>query len=322
MNATNWTGCERRKRDLDCYQGAWAAKQKVIMSFGSEGTEAAMGYKTILVGLVSPRSAKDLIGIAASLAETFDSHLIGLHVVPDAFIPAAVPIEVTAELLEAQRSANEAQGSQVAAVFADAIRGLRFPTEWRKAEARLESIADVIMRHARAADLVIVGQPDEKLDLIDGIDVSEEVMVGSGRPLLIVPSVGHNGPIGKKVLIAWNNSKESARAVFDAVPFLKKAESVTLLTIKPPRGGEEREGELPAADIAAALARHGISPVVSDATAQPHKVAEEILAQVKSTGADLVVMGGYGHWRLREFVFGGATRKMYDAMTVPVMMSH
>ena len=281
--------------------------------------------RTVIVHLDNPRRAQDLLGVAASIAEAHSARLVGLHVVPDIFIPATVPVEVTGELIEAQQRADAQAAAKIEAQFNEAMAAARVPHEWRKAQARFETVADVVMRHGRTADLIVVGQPEQKLDVFSGIDASEEIVLGSGRPVLVVPMTGHDGPIGKHILVAWKDSREAARATFDALVLLKAASSVRILSVSRPKGGA-RPGDggrvIEATEIAASLARHGVKCEIVEATGPDSSVPGEILAQVKSKGCDLVVMGGYGHSRLREVVFGGATRAMFDTMTVPVLMSH
>ena len=284
-----------------------------------------MSIKTILVHLNAEPQAADLMGVAASIAEVSSAHLIGLHVVPDAYIPAAVPPEVVGELMDSQRQANEAAAAKIEAHYRQAVAGLRVAAEWRKVQARFESIADVVIRHGRAVDLVVLGQSEQKLDIFSGIDTSEEVMLRVGRPVLMVPLKGKNGPIGKRILIAWKDKREAARAVFDALPFLEGAEAVHILTVTAPKGHDKGAAvphAIPAADIAATLAHHDVRCEIIETVAEDSTVFDEILNQIRERRCDMVVMGGYGHSRLREIVFGGTTRGMFDEMTVPVLMSH
>jgi nucleotide-binding universal stress UspA family protein len=284
-----------------------------------------MSLKTVLVHLETEAAAVSVAKTALNLAKSFSAHLIGLHVVPDAFISAAVPPEVVGELLEAQREANRAAGKRVADSFAQVIAGQDVSSEWRLIEAHFEPVATVAMRHGREADLVVLAQPDQSINLIDGIGATEEVMLGLGRPALIVPSQSQLQTVGKRILLAWNGSRESARAVFDSLPMLKKAENVRILTAGPDKGGlwAGTDGDpAPAAGIAAALARHGVKCEIARAAAPSSDVAHDLLSETQSAGCDLLVMGGYGHWRLREIVFGGATKGVLKNAKVPVLMSH
>jgi nucleotide-binding universal stress UspA family protein len=149
----------------------------------------------------------------------------------------------------------------------------------------------------------------------------EQVALASGRPVLIVPYAGHFDNVGRRVLIAWNATREAARAVSDAMPLLTSAELVTVLTIDP-REGPHGHGELPGADIALHLARHGVKAQIERTVSAGMPVGEVLLSRVADLGADLIVMGAYGHSRAREVLLGGATRSVLRSMTVPVLMSH
>src|SRR5215471_6305021 len=143
----------------------------------------------------------------------------------------------------------------------------------------------------------------------------------SGRPILVVPYVGNFADLGRRVVIGWNASREAARAVNDAMPLLTSAETVTVLTIDP-REGPRAHGELPGADISLHLARHGVKAEIERTVSADLPVGEVLLSRVADLGADLLVMGAYGHSRARELLLGGATRSLLRSMTLPVLMSH
>ncbi|MBV8576692.1 MAG: universal stress protein, partial [Acetobacteraceae bacterium] len=176
--------------------------------------------------------------------------------------------------------------------------------------------------HARYADLAILGQLDP-----DRVETElirprpEQVALASGCPVLIVPYAGHFDKLGRRVLIAWSATREAARAVKDAMPFLTSAELVTVLTIDP-REGPHGHGELPGADIALHLARHGVKAQIERTVSAGVPVGEALLSRAADLGVDLIVMGAYGHSRAREVLLGGATRSVLRSMTVPVLMSH
>ena len=284
-----------------------------------------MPFKTILVHLDTEADALEITKSAIAVAKAFSAHLIGMHVMPDAYISAAAPPEVAGELIEAQRQANQAAGKRISEIFGKAIAGAGVSFEWRLAEAHLETAASVVIRHGRMAELVILGQPDKSINLIDGIAITEEVMLSVGRPVLIVPAKASLATIGTRVLLGWNGSRESARATFDAMPFLEGAKSVRILAAGQVAGklwGSLAGDAAPTAGIEAALTRQGVHCEVTAATASATGVASSLLALAKEHACDLIVMGGYGHWRLREIVFGGATRGVLEATTIPVLMSH
>ena len=147
--------------------------------------------------------------------------------------------------------------------------------------------------------------------------------MGAGRPVLAVPYAGKFDTIGKRIVIAWDARREAARAVADAVPLLEQAESVVTLSINPHGGAQAgTHGEIPGADIATHLARHGISVEAQQLVANDISVGDMLLSRLSDLTADLLVMGVYGHSRARELVLGGVTRHILNHMTVPVLLSH
>ena len=152
------------------------------------------------------------------------------------------------------------------------------------------------------------------------VDLPETVALTTGRPVLVVPFIGAKPP-GKIVLLCWNASREAARAAADALPFLKAAQKVIVLVVNPTVSAEGH-GEEPGADAAAWLARQGVKVTVQRDVAPDADVGGLILSRAADHDADLIVMGIYGHSRMREMVLGGASRTLLASMTVPVLMSH
>lgn len=280
-----------------------------------------MPYKTILMHCNNARRIATLLAPAVHLAETFQAHLIGLSVVPPVAIfsagtPMGPPIIVDAHC-ELYRAENPA----MKAPFEDAARGRGFVAEWVEDEAQAFGVADVVLEYARAADLVIAMQNDPDWPGNERLDVADRLAIESGRPVLIVPNAGSHERVGDKVLVAWNARREAARAVFDALPILLHAEEVKVVWVNP-QSERERAQDVPAGDICAALARHGVKCEAMDEVRPAAGVGETLLACAKDWGADLLVMGCYGHTRLREFVLGGASRHVLAHMSIPVLMSH
>jgi nucleotide-binding universal stress UspA family protein len=279
-----------------------------------------MSYKTILVYLNSSKRAAATLDAALALAVRFDAHVIGLNVIPMVTVPAVVPFEVTGEIIEIQRKALEEESARIAAVFTEKTATYQ-KSEWRQIRASHYDIASIVDLHGRSVDLIVSGQSDPTGDIYQPADVTEDVMMEAGRPSLIVPSNWVPGDLGKRVVVAWNESREATRAVFDALPVLKAASSVWVISVNPPHG-HRADPDLPGSEIATSLARHGVKCDATTSVARNIGVTDDLLARVAEHKADLLVMGGYGHSRLREVVFGGATRDMMQRMTVPVLMSH
>jgi len=182
------------------------------------------------------------------------------------------------------------------------------------------SVADVVLGHARTADIAVAAQSDRSWQSTLYLDVADRLAVESGRPVLIVANGPPRQGFGKRVLVAWNARREAARAVFDALPLLQRAEEVKAITVRP----QEEQGSTvaaPAGDICAALARHGVK-CASDSVGPRASVGHTLLTHATEYGSDLLVMGCYGHSRLREFVLGGASRHVLEHMAIPVLMSH
>lgn len=275
-----------------------------------------MSYKTILVHLNDKRGAELLLEPAMALASRYKAHLIGMHVyssVPATTLPygSRVGSLVTAECKKTE---------EVAATFARMTGTQSFPTEWRALEVLHVDLASVLMHHSRTADLVIAAQTDRGSDSSPLRDLPERLALGSGRPVLVVPFVSRHSAIGRNVAIAWKAGRESARAVFDALPLLHRANKVHILQIKE-RGEKEKVRALDNS-IVVALARHGIKAAVGTSIASDLGVGAEILSRVADLDADLLVMGAYGHSRIRELAFGGVTRYIAQHMTVPTLLSH
>lgn len=275
-----------------------------------------MALKDLLVIVDNDPACASRLDIARRLAETHDAHLTGLHVMPHPFIVYA---DMTAPLaLEVeQRRELEAAARRAEALFRERMRGTTAHTEWRLAEGHVLDVATV---HARYADLIITGQ---------GIDIGQasgalealpaHLALAVGRPVLIVPRYGTFPTAGDNVLVAWNGSREATRAVHDALPILQAAKLVTVLSIDPEETGDPR---LPGGDIALHLSRHGAPVQTTVLKGSDVAVGELLLSYAADHGNDLIVMGAYGHTRLREMILGGATRNLLRSMTVPVLLSH
>lgn len=279
-----------------------------------------MGYRTILVHCDVDKAVPHRLAIAADLAERFGAHLVGVHARPPFEAPVyfdaggAFPMDDFFRAYEASVKANEATAS---AAFAAAIKGRHLSTEWRAADGYADAVLPV---HARYADLVVLGQagPDPSTT---PADLPETVALATGRPILVVPYIGVTKSPGKVVMLCWNASRESARAACDALPLLEAASKVVVLVVEP-EISDTGHGAEPGADVAAWLARHGVEVIVQREAAPDADVGALILSRAADLDVDLIVMGVYGHSRMRELVLGGASRTMLGSMTVPILMSH
>ncbi len=278
-----------------------------------------MAYKTILVHLNDKRRIEAVLGPAMHLARRDNAHLIGLHVyasMPAPPLAMAYGAQVLGQVVAAERKDAE----EIAASFAAATANQPFVPEWRCLKVPHVDLAGVVMDHGRAADLIVAGQTDPDWDLSPLMDFPERLSLESGRPVLVVPYAGRFGEVGRNVVVAWKAGRESSRAVFDALPILLAAEKVHILEIR--ERNHKADALAPDTTIAAALARHGIKPSVRTSVLGDIGVGDEILSRLSDLDADLLVMGAYGHSRMREMVFGGVTRHIARHMTVPTLFSH
>jgi nucleotide-binding universal stress UspA family protein len=253
------------------------------------------------------------------LAREFDAHLAGIAFAYDPVVPliAGVGEGVPPAWLDAQRA--EAQDAAETAIvkFEEGIRRTGLSGEPRLLNASAVGAADLFGRAARVFDLSIVRQAEpDKLGYENLI--IEAALFDSGRPVLIVPYIQQGGFKVDRVMVCWNGSRPAARAVGDAMPLLARAKVIEIVTVETGAGSDEIFG----ADIAHHLARHRHDVELKRIVALNIDVPNIILSHAADSSADFIVMGGYGHSRLREFVLGGATRGILASMTVPTLMSH
>ena len=281
-----------------------------------------MSYKDLLVVLDSEAAARGRIDLASALAERFEAHLVGLYPLPIPEAPRHLGYydpALLAPFFEELRVRARDAANEVRESF-EHVAGLRgISAEWREIPEGPE--ADPAL-HARYVDLTILGQLDPDRGEAEMIRPRpDQVTLASGRPILVVPYAGHFETVGRRVLVGWNATREAARAVNDAMPLLVAAEMVTVLTIDA-REGPHAHGELPGADISLHMARHGVKAEIERTVSADLSVGDVLLSRAADLGADLLVMGAYGHSRARELLLGGATRALLRSMTIPVLMSH
>jgi nucleotide-binding universal stress UspA family protein len=291
--------------------------------------EPAMAFKNILVQLDNHRNCESRLETALALAQQSEgrvSALYGFELPPPPKVSyvAAESYYATSdaerENYERQRDGAFDDATQFEHAFFAAARRAGVPATWELWPEKPKDLIETITRRARYADVAILSQADPDHPLFDTLAaLPEMVMLGCGRPVLIIPYSARGNAVGKRILIAWNGTREAARAVADALPLLNAAEAVTVLTIVP----ENDESPVqPAHELARQLAQHGIRAEASQITARDLDAGDLILSRIGDLGCDLLVMGGYSHSRSREFILGGVTRGILESMTVPVLMSH
>jgi len=278
-----------------------------------------MSYKTILAVLRGEADMDRVLACAIALARTHDSHLIGLHAEPSVKISYAAPMEIPdTAVFEADQNevTNRLEAFRQDFVSRCAAEGLSH--EWRPIRSMSGDSAVSALSSARCSDLVVLQQesPGQETDYDD----LEALVFESGRPVLFVPYVASEAKPIKQAVIAWNDTRVAARAVFDALPLLKSAEAVEILTVDA-NDNPEQSAETAGAEIATTLTRHGVNVTVNPEISSGIPIAAVIENRVSDTQADLLVMGAFSHSRLREFLFGGVTDTVLKSMPCLTLMS-
>ena len=277
-----------------------------------------MSYKTILVHLNRAARCRAVLEPTLDLARKHSSHVIGLYVRPRLQAAVAVDSLGNAVVLEDEIAAARDNEQELAAAFADLTTKQPFAASWRAIDAQTLDLGRSVLEHGFAADLIVASQNDPDWNLSSQFDFPERLILESGRPVLTIPYVGAYPEVGKTVVVAWKPGREAARAVFNALPILKAATVVHILQISTGRDHTIRRDD----NLTAALALHGVKAELHSSYAADQSVGNEILSRLADFSADLLVMGAYGHTRLREYVFGGTTRDIVKQMTVPTLFSH
>ncbi len=281
-----------------------------------------MSWKDILVIVSEAEADEPALALGEALAtQCSDCHWAAAFLTPLPDEPLAyeptVVAGVWAELLSRARQEADAERKRVEARLKQSAKGC----ELRNAEALSRDLGRVAAVHARYADVAVMTRPSEGA----GAELREEIIEGvlfhSGRPALIAPPGWSGKTIGKRVVVAWDASREATRALSEAQAILDKAEKITVVTVdaKPKMFGH---GDQPGANIAAHLSRRGLPAEVRNVDSMGRSASLAILEEAHALDADLVVMGGYAHSRLRELVFGGATRELLRSATIPLLMAH
>ena len=273
--------------------------------------------KDVVVNL-SGRAPQDFAAdYAISVAATFGARIAGIAFLYEPVIPDGTLGGVPVELIELQREENSKAAKGAVSRFEAAAKQAGVAAETRILDATFGGAATLFARIARRFDLAVVGQAQREYG------VSEELMIEgalfeSGRPVIVVPYIQKRGLTLERVLACWDGGRTSARAIGDAMPILERASSVDIVIV----AEERKNDEITGANMSEHLTRHGIAVNVKRIAKGDLTIEDAILSYAADSGADFMVMGGYGHSRLREFILGGVTRGILATMTVPVFMSH
>lgn len=278
-----------------------------------------MSYRDILVHLtLDPRNAART-QLAIGMARRFGARVSGLYTVPPPNVPYYMGEYIPTELIQKQMDEAQKSSGSAKEEFLRTCTDAGIEHRWLSSDL---APVEALRLASRSCDIALVGQPDpnptDPAAIPYGTDVlPHELALQAGRPILAVPHTGEFGEIGRRVLVAWNGKREAARALHDAMPVLRGAEMVHLVTI-----GAERKGRTPLSEVAGHMQRHGLRLETAVITTNGAKVGVKLLDEAKARNCDLMVMGAFGHSRLREMVFGGVTETVLSNMALPILLSN
>jgi nucleotide-binding universal stress UspA family protein len=255
---------------------------------------------------------------AVSVADALEAHLTAIAFIYDAVVPVAATGYIPPEVIETQQRDSEAAAKAALDRFSAAASRTGISAEPTRLAASFAGAGEQFSLIARRFDLVVVGQAEPQKDTVEEL-IAESALFESGRPVIIVPYI-QKAPLKlDRVMVCWDGSRAATRAIADAMPLLERAGAVEVVIIADEPG---KQDEITGADMGQHLARHGFNVDVKRMSLGDIDVADALLSHAADANADFLVMGGYGHSRLREFVLGGVTRSILRSMTVPVLMSH
>jgi nucleotide-binding universal stress UspA family protein len=273
--------------------------------------------KDIVVNL-SGRGPRDYAAdYATSIAATFGAHIAGISFLYEPVIPDGTLGGIPVDLIELQREENSKAANDALGRFDAGVKKAGISAETRILDATFGGAATLFAQIARRFDLAVVGQAQRERGASDDLTI-EGALFESGRPIVVVPYIQKRGMTLERVLACWDGSRTAARAIGDAMPFLERAKAVDIMIVAEERKSDEISG----ANMGEHLARHGVAASVKRIAKGDLAIEDVLLSYAADSGADFMVMGGYGHSRLREFILGGVTRSILASMTVPVLMSH
>ena len=274
-------------------------------------------FKDIAVLLAVDRPAGALIDYAASVAGLFEAHLDGIACVYQGLNPMIAP-EAAAVVMTAQYQEGVEQAAIVLDQFEITTRRLGIPHNAKSTFDVSYAATRIVTEMARLHDLNILAQPDRSNPSQTDF-LSEAVLFGSGRPMLMVPYINRGTFRSDRMLVCWDGGTPAARAIHNAMPFLRKAATIDVVTVNEK---QDAASEVSLTAVMAHLARYDLSARPHRITADRSNIHNAILSLAADNETDLIVMGGYGHSRLREFILGGTTRGIFESLTIPALISH
>ena len=256
------------------------------------------------------------MALAVSLAKRQGARINGLYVIPLFEMAGFSKYAFPKAVLEERNKAEHAEAESAHKVFEQALADAGVEGTWR---VEVGDFCDTVCGHGRSADMLIMGQRDPQDPKSRDAMAPDRIILRAGRPVLVAPHVAYDAEAGSRILVAWDGSRESARAIHDAIPLLKRAEFVDVVTFSEPKSAAAKLASLES--ILGFLKEHGVNAESETLILDDLSVGESLLNRVVDRGVNMLVMGGYGRSRLREVVLGGVTRTVLEHTSVPVMMS-
>jgi nucleotide-binding universal stress UspA family protein len=273
--------------------------------------------KDAILNLAIETNQDATIDYAVSVARAFEAHLAGVAFAYEP-VPSAMLIDdVPPAWLDEIRRKAAADADSAAARFEEVARRAGISAQALHTNATFDGTADLFGRMARRFDLAIVRQSEPERNTPASL-IIEAALFEAGRPVLVVPYIQKAQIELGRVMVCWDGSRSAARAVGDAMPFLQRAGTVEVVVVDE----HGKSDELPGADVATHVARHGVAVELKEIVAPGVNVASVLLSHAAESSADFLVLGAYGHSRLREFILGGVTRSILETMTMPCLMAH
>ncbi len=276
-----------------------------------------MAYKTILVCLNEISRQPQLIAVARQLGIKFGAHISALYIIPGVQVYPSAGYGAGPDIFDGTRVFYQNRLEKTRETFEAAMKLDKLSFDLHVVDNSLPLITNAVIENCRNADLVVISATSP--DAEEGVeqDFAERFVLAAGRPVLVLPFKGETTLNFDSMMVAWDDSREAARATFDALPFLQKSKKTRLVTVDVLVGGA-----LPAGSIAETLDRHNVKTEITNVSSDGLSTGDTLLRAAKDYGADLIVLGAYGHSRFSEMIFGGATRHILKNLDRPVLMSH
>ncbi len=279
-----------------------------------------MEFKNILIHLDHSTGCRNRLEVAFGLARDFDARITGLFVVPDYVVPSYVEAQISVDVITEVTEKALARAEDTMAIYQKLAADAGVSMEGQVMEGQ---VIPILREHSKYSDLLVLGQDQPEDPDNASYGLADSLLFEGGCACMVVPHSGKLSTPGKRVLLTWNASRESARALREAMPLLSRAETVVVLSSEPDDGDSSTASGHPhARELAKFLESHGIEAISSGISDPDMSTTDAIIGQAADMNADLIVMGAYGHTRLREIILGGVTRDMLKQAPVALLLAH